>query len=64
MQDKQIELKLGTGDLKRPTIPKLDMSVVWDWRHNIDKLITEHPGSCLAAAIGAGYLFGWWIKRK
>ena len=33
-------------------------------RQATEDFVLTHPAVCLGAAIGAGILFGWWVKRK
>jgi hypothetical protein len=32
--------------------------------HSIEDTIVEHPGLSVAAAVLAGLLLAWWIKRR
>jgi len=45
-------------------LSKLDISQIHRWRHDVEQMIGKYPGAFLAAAVGAGFLFGWWNKRK
>ncbi len=54
---------LGTQPSPVP-IPQFDLSMVHEWRREVENLIGKHPGAFLAASIGVGLVFGWWAKRK
>jgi hypothetical protein len=36
---------------------------VKQWATELEKTIAAHPGASLMAALGAGILLGWWVKR-
>jgi hypothetical protein len=45
-------------------IPNIDLSVVQEWRRDVEDLIAKHPGTFLAVSVGVGLVLGWWAKRK
>jgi hypothetical protein len=34
------------------------------WAERVEQQISTNPGACLAAAVGVGFLLGWWLKRS
>ena len=59
------------GQLPRPdsaSVPQPDLEAVNEQLQSTlrraEKLVTQYPGACLAAATVTGVLLGWWIKRR
>lgn len=59
----------GLGTRTRPDQPptsKADeyVAMLKAWIKQTEEVVAAHPGASLAVAAAAGFLIGWWTKRK
>lgn len=40
------------------------LAQVKEWIKQTEQVVAAHPGTSLAVAAAAGFLIGWWTKRK
>lgn len=50
----------------QPNLSKADeyVTLLKAWVKQTEQVVAAHPGASLAVAAAAGFLIGWWMKRK